>query len=110
MQKEMEEMKQKRRKINNQEAGIVKSKSTAIPTGTTLYYILFGLSGKVIIGSTGIIFVEELIYGLISPPPGRDDSKSDALRASRKYIVESHGADQCWVPTSTALVGRNKLA
>ena len=46
VQKEMEEMKQKRRKNNNQEAGIVESKSTAIPAGTTLYYILFGLSGK----------------------------------------------------------------
>ena len=81
MQKEMKKMKQKRRKNNNQEAGIVESKSTVIPAGTTLYYIIFGLAGKVVTGSSGIIFAEELINGLIGSPPGRDDVKSDALRA-----------------------------
>ena len=110
MQKEMKKMKQKRRKNNNQEAGIVESKSTVIPAGTTLYYIIFGLAGKVVTGSSGIIFVEELINGLIGSPPGRDDVKSDALRASRQYTVESYGATQCWVPTTTALVGRTILS
>ena len=79
VQQETKEMKQKRCKKNNQGAGIIKTKSTVIPAGTTLYYILFGLAGKAIIGSSGIFFVEELINGLISPPPGRDDSKSDTL-------------------------------
>lgn len=111
MKQQVEEMKQKRieeRQNNNEPT--TKAWHPTVPTGASFHYILSGLAGKINIGPSGMIFAEDLIKGLIGPPPGRDDEKSDALRASRHYSTATYGATQCWMPTTTALVGRNYLS
>ena len=75
----------------------------------TIYYTLLGRAGKIEVGSDGIIFLDDLIDGLVELPPKLDNDKSEAVRSKRECVQVQYGQSQGWIIPGTALVGKDYL-
>ncbi len=108
-EKQLDEMKMKRNAMLNQQSSAVDSnagKVKWISPGDEVMFIVKGRIGKVKATSFNL---DELEDGLMPPPKGRADAKSDGVRTKRNYYAASVGASSAFIPADCALVPKNQL-